>query len=297
MRLLVELDRQGSVSGAARVVGITQSTASEHLRVLEVPPDRDCSSAAAVAAASPRPAGRFRPAPPRRSPPSVLARRSWPSSPASRRARSTSARLDPLCVYLLPDTLGCFRADYPQVKVEAEIAASDEILRRLLAGHLQRSPSSVHQPRPRAESSSSRSSPTRSAAAKPGLLRVEHVGAAALSEVMLLARLGRVQALADQELARAGIEPAGRWEPGSSEAVKRSASARARRRLPLPLRRRRGRGRPPSRAPASPAGRRSNVSSVARPHRTALSPGERAFIETLTRCCATNADYATACVG
>src|SRR5256885_4560767 len=35
MRLLVELDRQGSLSGAARAVGIGQSSASEHLRLLE----------------------------------------------------------------------------------------------------------------------------------------------------------------------------------------------------------------------------------------------------------------------
>src|SRR3990170_1419967 len=35
LRLLVEIGRQGSVSAAARVVGIGQPTASEHLRTLE----------------------------------------------------------------------------------------------------------------------------------------------------------------------------------------------------------------------------------------------------------------------
>src|SRR5205823_9362583 len=40
-------------------------------------------------------------------------------------------------VYLLPDTLGCFRRNYPGVTVEVEVAASDEILKRLLAGRLQ----------------------------------------------------------------------------------------------------------------------------------------------------------------
>jgi DNA-binding transcriptional LysR family regulator len=39
--------------------------------------------------------------------------------------------------YLLPDTLGCFRCDYPDVHVEIEIAASGEILRRLLAGRIE----------------------------------------------------------------------------------------------------------------------------------------------------------------
>ena len=137
--------------------------------------------------------------------------------------------------------------------------------------------------------------------AKPGLLRVEHgrVGAAALSEVMLLAREpgSSTQALADEELARAGIEPAGRWELGSSEAVKRSASA--------------GLGAAfLSRyavAEEVEAGRLESFRLAGRPplerllgrapRRTAPLPGERAFIETLTRCCATNADYATACVG
>ena len=40
-------------------------------------------------------------------------------------------------VYLLPDTLGCFRADYPDVRVHVEIAASGDIIERLLAGRVQ----------------------------------------------------------------------------------------------------------------------------------------------------------------
>ena len=35
MRLLVEIDRQGSLSSAARVIGIGQPSASQHLRQLE----------------------------------------------------------------------------------------------------------------------------------------------------------------------------------------------------------------------------------------------------------------------
>ncbi|MCA1678381.1 MAG: LysR family transcriptional regulator [Actinobacteria bacterium] len=35
LRLLVEVERQGSVSGAAKAVGIGQSSASEHVRLLE----------------------------------------------------------------------------------------------------------------------------------------------------------------------------------------------------------------------------------------------------------------------
>src|ERR671931_388798 len=35
MRLLVEIERQGSVSGAAEAIGIGQPSASQHLRLLE----------------------------------------------------------------------------------------------------------------------------------------------------------------------------------------------------------------------------------------------------------------------
>ena len=40
-------------------------------------------------------------------------------------------------VYLLPDTLGCFRRDHPNVDVEVEIASTDEMIERLLAGRVQ----------------------------------------------------------------------------------------------------------------------------------------------------------------
>ena len=36
MRLLVEIDRQGSLSAAASAIGIGQSSVSEHLRLLEL---------------------------------------------------------------------------------------------------------------------------------------------------------------------------------------------------------------------------------------------------------------------
>lgn len=59
------------------------------------------------------------------------------------------------------------------------------------------------------------------------------------------------------ELAELGVEPAGTWELGSSEAIKRAARLA---------------GRP-------------------------LSPAERSFVATLTRCCVKNAEFADACVG
>ena len=37
-------------------------------------------------------------------------------------------------VYLLPDILGCFQRDHPNVSIEVEIASTGEIIERLLAG-------------------------------------------------------------------------------------------------------------------------------------------------------------------
>src|SRR5205085_3184276 len=137
MRLLVEIERKGSVSAAAAAIGIGQPSASQHLRLLE-------------AAAGQR-----------------LVERSGRGSRlteaghllAARAAQALSSlgaaeqELDALAelqtgtihlgastapgVYILPDTLGCFRRSYPAVTVEVEIAASGEILNRLLSGRVQ----------------------------------------------------------------------------------------------------------------------------------------------------------------
>src|SRR5205809_2990550 len=137
MRLLVEIERQGSVSAAAAAIGIGQPSASQHLRLLE-------------AAAGQR-----------------LVERSGRGSRLTEAGHLLAARaaqaltslgaaeeeLDALAglqtgtihlgastapgVYLLPDTLGCFRRDHPGVTVEVEVAASEEILKRLLAGRVQ----------------------------------------------------------------------------------------------------------------------------------------------------------------
>ena len=53
MRLLVEIDRQGSLSAAAQAVGIGQPSASQHLRTLET------AAAAAVPFDKPLPSRRL----------------------------------------------------------------------------------------------------------------------------------------------------------------------------------------------------------------------------------------------
>ena len=90
LRLLVEIDRQGSVSAAARAIGIGQPSASEHLRLLEAR-----RRAAARRAERPR-------QPPHRGrtscSPSTPARRCRPSRAGEeelRRARRPRGRDDP----------------------------------------------------------------------------------------------------------------------------------------------------------------------------------------------------------
>src|SRR5438105_12906244 len=137
MRLLVEIERQGSVSAAAAAIGIGQPSASQHLRLLE-------------AAAGQRLVERGGRGSRLTEAGQILAAR---AAQALSSLGAAEEELDALAglqtgtihlgastapgVYLLPDTLGCFRRDFPGVTVEVEVAASGEILKRLLAGRVQ----------------------------------------------------------------------------------------------------------------------------------------------------------------
>src|ERR687897_2724722 len=136
LRLLVEVDRRGSVSAAAKAVGIGQSSASEHLRLLETAAGQPLVERNGRGSRLTE-AGR------------VLA------SSASQALASLAAGEEELHalaglesgtihigasttpgVYLLPDTLGCFRRDHPNVTVEVEIGSTGEIASRLLNGRI-----------------------------------------------------------------------------------------------------------------------------------------------------------------
>src|SRR6266511_3461326 len=137
MRLLVEIGRQGSLSAAASAIGIGQPSASQHLRLLE-------------AAAGQRLVERTGRGSRLTEAGQVLAARAAQALFSLGAAEEELGALAGLQtgtirlgastapgVYLLPDTLGCFRRAYPGVSVEVEIAASDEILQRLLNGRVQ----------------------------------------------------------------------------------------------------------------------------------------------------------------
>jgi molybdate transport repressor ModE-like protein len=300
MRLLVEIERQGSVSAAATAIGIGQPSASQHLRLLETAAgqrlvERNGRGSRLTEAGH------------------VLAARAAQALSSLGAAEEELGALAGLQtgtihlgastapgVYLLPDTLGCFRRSYPGVTVEVEIAASDEILRRLLNGRLQLAIVGAQRADERIELEPFLEDEI-VGVAKPGLAQLKR-GALAptkLSEFMLLAREpgSSSQRAVDEELREIGVRPEGVWELGSSEAIKRAA----REGLGLAFLSRYAVAEEVERGDLESfrlAGRPRLLRhfSVARLAGRPLSPAERSFVATLTRCCAKQEEYAASCV-
>jgi molybdate transport repressor ModE-like protein len=299
LRLLVEVERRGSVSGAARAVGIGQPSASEHLRRLEAAAGQQLVERNGRGSRLTE-AGR------------VLA------SHASQALATLAAGEEELHalagleagririgasttpgVYLLPDTLGCFRRDHPNVVVEVEIASTGEIIERLLAGRVQLA--LVGETTDDRVELDAFLTDEIVGIAKPDLLpiRAGGVDPEALAEHTVLVREANssTRQVAERALSDAGIETKEVWELDSSEAIKRAA--------------REGLGVAfLSRYAVAEEVERGELESfrlagrprierqlyVARLARHALSPSERGFIGSLTRCCAKSADYAASCV-
>lgn len=298
MRLLVELAREDSVSAAARAVGITQSTASEHVRLLET------AAGQALVERNGRgsrltDAGR------------LLAARAAEALAALSAGEEEVAELAGLKTgrivlaastapagYLLPDTLGCFRDDHPEVAIEIEVASSGEIVERLLAGRVQLALIGGA-PDDERLAADPFAEDEIIGVARPGLLPVRNgrVTASALAQFTLLSRENgsSTQALADAELDAAGAVPHAVWELGSSEAVKRSARAGLGfafvSRYAIAEEVERGELESFRLAGRKPLQRQFLVVRLAGRQ---PSPAETAFITTLMRCCATNAAYAEA---
>lgn len=301
LRLLVEIGRRGSLSAAAEAIGIGQPSASQHLRLLETAAGQRLVERSGRGSRLTE-AGE------------ILAARAAQALATLGSAEEELAALAGLQtgtihlgassvpgVYLLPDTLGCFRRDYPHVTVEVEIAASDEVLRRLLAGRVQLALVGTSDVGDRVELSPFLDDEI-VGVARPGALPLEDglVSPHVLAALPLLCREpgSASRALVETAFGRAGIEPAGRWELGASEAVKRAAReglgvaflsrfAVAEEVARGELASFRVAGLPPL----------TRVLSVATVVGREPSPAERGFVATLTRCCAKSASFAEACVG
>jgi molybdate transport repressor ModE-like protein len=300
LRLLVEIERRGSVSAAAKAVGIGQSSASEHLRLLEAAAGQRLverngrgsrlTEAGRVLASS--------------------ASQALATLAAGEEEVHALAGLDAGTihigasttpgVYLLPGTLGCFRRDHPKVAVEVEIAATGEILERLLAGRIQLALVGETAVDERVDLEPFLADEI-VGVAKPGLLTIRNgkAKADAVSQETLLVREenSSTRQVAERELTRAGVRFASVWELDSSEAIKRAAreglGVAFLSRYAVAEEVERGELESFRLAGRPPIERRLYVARLAR---RPFSPSERGFIATLTRCCEKSADFAAACV-
>lgn len=300
LRLLVEIDRQGTVSAAARVVGIGQPTASEHVRLLEAAAgqrlvERNGRGSRLTEAGS------------------VLAARAREALAALQAGEEELGALAGLeagtihigasttpGVYLLPDTLGCFRRDHPNVDVEVEIASTGEIIQRLLAGRVQLALVGETKVDERIELTPFLSDEI-VGIAKPGLLPIMagRIKPAALAEQTLLVReaSSSTRQSAERALEAARARTRRVWELDSSEAIKRAAreglGVAFLSRYAVAEEIERGELASFRLAGQPPMERRLCIVRLARRPAT---PSEHGFVATLTRCCAKNVEFASACV-
>ena len=300
LRLLDELERRGSLSAAARAVGIGQPTASEHLRLLEAAAGQRLVERNGRGSRLTE-AGRLLTARAREALAALAAGEEELSALAGLEAGTIhiGASTTP-GVYLLPDTLGCFRRDHPNVVVEVEITSTGEMIERLLAGRVQLALVGETQGHDRIEVTPFLSDEI-VGIARPGVLPIRDgkLKQAALAEQTLLVReaSSSTRQVADRTLRELGTGPARVWELDSSEAIKRAA--------------REGLGVAfLSRYAVAEEIERGELASfrlagkprierrlyIARLARRPLTPSERGFIATLTRCCAKNAEFAAACI-
>jgi molybdate transport repressor ModE-like protein len=300
LRLLVEVERRGSVSAAAKAVGIGQSSASEHLRLLEAAAGQRLVERNGRGSRLTE-AGRVLASSASQALATLAAGEEEVQALAGLNAGTIhiGASTTP-GVYLLPDTLGCFRRDHPKVAVEVEIAATGEILERLLAGRIQLALVGETTVDERVDLEPFLADEI-VGVAKPGLLRIQNgkAKADAVSKETLLMREenSSTRQVAERELTQAGVRFASVWELDSSEAIKRAAreglGVAFLSRYAVAEEVERGElesfrlaGRPPIKRKLY----------VARLARRPFSPSERGFIATLTRCCEKSADFAAACV-
>jgi molybdate transport repressor ModE-like protein len=300
MRLLVALANERSVSAAARAIGVTQSTASEHVRVLEVAMGQPLVERFGKGSRL-TDAGR------------VLALRASEALSALAAGEEEIADLAGLQtgrvalaaswapgVYLLPYTLECFREKYPGVGIDVEVASSADVVQRLLAGQVQlalvgAAPADerlAKQPFCHDEIVG---------VAKPGVLPVSEgtVSVDVLSGATLLAAEpgSSTQALADAELKAAGVDAKTVWRLGSSEGVKRAAQAGLGyaflSRFAVAEELDQARLQSFHIAGREPVRRQFLVVRLAGRE---LTPAETRFLETLWTCCSRSAAFAASCV-
>ena len=289
LRLLVEVGRRGSISAAADVCRIGQPSATKHLQTLEAAvgarlverhgrASRLTEAGELVAGHGQRVLDTLE----------SLEEDLRALSGAERGTLALAASTTPGS-YVLPSILQCFADRHPGVDVDVVIGSSawvaDQVARREvslgLAGELDHPDGVLAEPFLDDELVG---------IAAPGRLKLRRgcVAPAALAGETLLVRErgSSTRAVGERYLARAGFRAAKRWELDSNEAIKRSVAAG----LGIGFVSRRvvedevGRGELVEFRVEGTAPMQRSI-YLLRPDGREPVPAERAFIETLCRCC------------
>jgi len=298
LRLLVELQRRGSISAAADACRMGQPSATKHLKTLEAAVgerlvERDgrasrlTEAGEVVALHAQRVLDTF----------DAMQEELRALRHAERGTLTLAASTTPGS-YVLPSILECFAERHPRVDVDVVIGSSRWVAERVarrdvslgLAGELDWPAGVTAEPFLDDELVG---------IAAPGRLALRD-GRATPADVAAATLLVReagssTRAVAERALARAGYRPAKRWELDSNEAIKRSVRAGLGigfvSRLVVQEELDRGELEPFA---LRGAGLMRRSVYLLRPDGRDPTPSERAFIQTLCSCCATSVAGCTA---
>lgn len=292
LRLLVEVSRRGSIAAAADACGVGQPSATKHLQTLEAAVGQPLLRRTGRGSALTEP-GR------------VVA------DHASRMLTTLGAMHDELLAlrdgelgalsiaasttpgaYVLPSVLKCFADRHPRVEVTVAIGPSQRVVEQVarnevqlgLAGEIAPCPGAVVEPFLDDELVGIAAPDARPAGGWS-------IDALASTTLLVRERGSSTRATAERHLASAGVHPARTWELDANEAIKRAVAAGLGvaflSRLVVQDELDRGDlvemsvpGIKPMQRPVL----------LVRPADGELTPAQRAFIATLTDCCAVNVD-------
>ncbi|HYU61529.1 MAG TPA: LysR substrate-binding domain-containing protein [Solirubrobacterales bacterium] len=228
LRLLVEVQRRGSISAAAEACRVSQPSATKHLKTVEAALGEKLVERNGRASAL-TDAGRIVAAHAARALDTLDGMsEELDALRGAERGRLALAASTTPGTYVLPSILQCFADRHPRVEVEVMIGSSTWVAERVarrevslaLAGEVDW-PDGVR-PEPFLEDEVVGIS-------APGQLRLRRGKASAseLADHTLLTREpgSSSQGIAERSLARTGYRPAKRWELDSNEAIKRSVQA------------------------------------------------------------------------
>lgn len=231
LRLLVEVERRGSISAAAQACRVSQPSATKHLKTLEGAvgerlverngrASRLTAAGEVVAAHAARILGTL-----------GAMQDELGALRGGQRGRLAVAASTTPGTYVLPSVLKCFAEQHPGVDVEVAIGPSKWVMERVarrevqlgLAGEMARPEGAGSVTvEPFLEDELVGIAAPGALAVRRGRVRMEDLG----GQTLLVREPGSsTRATAERHLARAGYHPAKTWELDSNEAIKRAVLA------------------------------------------------------------------------